>query len=292
MPIDNLKLFLLIIEKGSMIGASREARLSATTVSERLASLEAHFGVTLLNRTTRAISLTDEGRTLIEGAAQLIADLEDLEGRIRYGAQTLTGPIRVSAPSDIGRSIVSPVIDQFLTLHPATSIELILSDGYVDIVGQGIDIALRFGSIADSTLRIRPLPPRRRVVCAAPRYLETHGTPSKPKDLMQHTCVVMRFGQSLDNIWRFQEDGKESLVTIRGSRITNDGALARHWGTKGHGIVMKSELDVAGDIEAGRLVEILADFSAPPYPLQMLFPPSRNQPRRVRAFAELLAHAL
>ena len=152
----------------------------ATTVSERLAALETHFGVVLLNRTTRAISLTDEGRTLVEGAKRVLGEVEDLETRIRLGAQTLSGPIRISVPSDIGRTVVSAEINRFLSEHPAISVELLLSDGYVDIVGQGFDIALRFGPVTDSSLRVRSLGRKRRVVCAAPTYLENHGTPKKP----------------------------------------------------------------------------------------------------------------
>ena len=136
MLIDNIRLFLTITEKGSLVAAGREVGLSATTVSERLAALEAHYGVVLFNRTTRSLSLTDEGRTLLSGAKVVLGEIEDLETRIRHGAETLSGPIRVSAPIDIGRSIVSDVISTFTADHPAISIELLLSDGYVDIVGQ------------------------------------------------------------------------------------------------------------------------------------------------------------
>jgi DNA-binding transcriptional LysR family regulator len=292
MLIDNLSLFLSIVNKGSLVGASREHGLSSTTVSERLAALEAHYGVTLLNRTTRAISMTDEGRALVDGAEQILQELTHLEGRIRHGAGTLSGPIRISAPSDIGRSVVSPILDGFLAEHPAISIELILADGFVDIVGQGIDIALRFGTISDSSLRIRTLKPKRRIVCAAADYFARHGTPHTVDDLTQHNCVLMRFGQSLDNVWQFQVDGKNQFETVRGNRVTNDGALAREWAIKGFGVVMKSELDVACDIKAGRLVEVLGDFAAPARPFQMLFPPSRNQPLRVRACADTFSKAL
>ena len=177
MLIDNIRLFLTITEKGSLVAAGREVGLSATTVSERLAALEAHYGVVLFNRTTRSLSLTDEGRTLLSGAKVVLGEIEDLETRIRYGAETLSGPIRVSAPIDIGRSIVSDVISSFTAEHPAISIELLLSDGYVDIVGQGFDLALRFGAVTDSTLRTRNLGHFRRIVCAAPSYIAQHGAP-------------------------------------------------------------------------------------------------------------------
>lgn len=289
MLLNNIALFLQIVEKGSLVAAGREAGLSPATVSERLAALEAHFGVVLLQRTTRAIRLTDEGRALFEGAKLVLSEVEELETRIRLGAQTLSGPIRVSAPVDLGRTVVSAEIDRFLFDHPAISVELLLSDGFVDIVGQGVDIAVRFGVITDSSLRVRSLGQKRRVVCAAPAYLDTYGVPQTPEDLKNHNCLLMRFGQNLDNLWRFGKDGAQQTVTVRGNRVANDGALVRQWCLAGYGIMLKSELDVGADIRAGKLVELLADYAPPPTPLQMLFPPSRSQPRRVQALADQLA---
>ncbi|MBV6748819.1 LysR family transcriptional regulator [Pseudomonas chlororaphis] len=288
MLLDNIALFMQIVEKGSLASAGREAGLSSTTVSERLAALEAHFGVSLLNRTTRAMSLTDEGRMLVEDAREILDGVEDLEARIRLGARTLAGLIRVSAPSDIGRTVVSDVINHFLTEHPGVRVELLLSDGYVDIVGEGIDIALRFGVMMDSTLRVKSLGPKRRILCAAPRYIEVHGAPKVPADLKKHNCLVMRFGQNLDNLWHFGPAATKQSVTVRGDRVANDGALVRQWCQEGRGIILKSELDVGPDIRAGRLIELLPEYASPPIPLQMLFPPARTQPRRVRFFADCL----
>lgn len=292
MLLNNLALFLQIVEKGSLTAAGRETGLSSTTVSERLSALEAHFGVVLLNRTTRALSLTDEGRTLLEGAKQLLGDVDDLETRIRLGAETLSGPIRISAPCDIGKAIVAPEINLFLETHPAISVELMLADGFVDIVGEGVDIALRFGTVTDSTLRTRNLGHKRRLVCASPDYLERHGKPKKPVDLKDHNCLVMRFGPHLDNVWRFGAKAMQQIIIVRGDRVANDGALVRQWCCEGHGIILKSELDVSADIRAGILLELLADHAPPATPLQMLFPPSRAQPRRVRALADQLASRL
>ena len=289
MLLANIALFRTIVEKGSLSGAARELGLSPTTVSERLAALETHYGVVLLNRTTRSISLTEEGRTLIEGAKHVLGEIEDLETRIKQGAQTLSGLIRISAPSDLGRTIVTDEINRFLAQHPSISVELMLSDGYIDIVGQGFDIAVRFGAVTDSSLRIRSLGLKRRLVCASPGYVEKHGAPGTPADLKDHNCLVMRFGINLDNVWRFGSDPARQIVTVRGDRVANDSALVRQWALDGHGVMYRSELDVGSDIEAGRLVELLADHAPPATPIQMLFPPSRAQPRRVRALAEQLA---
>lgn len=292
MILDNLRLFLTIAEKGSLVAAARETGMSTTTVSERLAALEAHYGVALLNRTTRSISLTEEGRVLIDGAKKVLSEVSDLDALIRHGAETLSGPIRISAPFDLGRVIVSPAISRFTEDNPAVSVELLLSDGYVDLVGQGFDLAIRFGNVIDSSLRMRRLGNYQRLVCAAPSYLAKHGIPRKPEDLADHNCLVMRFGETLDNIWEFGAGAKSSQITVRGNRVVNDGALIRSWALAGHGIVRKSELDVSADIQSGTLVSLLEEHLPPPNPLQMMFPPGRSRPRRVSAFAEQLHAAV
>ncbi|MDJ0992797.1 MAG: LysR family transcriptional regulator [Dinoroseobacter sp.] len=288
MLLDNLRVFMIIAEKGSLVAAAREIGMSTTTVSERLAALEAYYGVVLFNRTTRSISLTEEGRTLVDGARSVLSEVADLDTRIRHGAETLSGLIRISAPVDLGRSIISQAISAFTEVYPAVSIEMSLSDGYVDLVGQGFDMAVRFGNVTDSTLRVRSLGQFQRLVCAGPAYLEKHGIPQTPDDLRNHNCLVMRFGETLDNVWEFASGPKRQRVTVRGNRVVNDGWLIRSWALSGHGIVLKSELDVAGDIRSGSLVSLLEDYLPPTNPLQMMFPPGRAQPRRVIEFAEYL----
>ncbi|TMS58710.1 LysR family transcriptional regulator [Imbroritus primus] len=292
MMLDNLALFLRIVEKGGLAAAGRDFGLSPATVSERLAALEAHYGATLLTRTTRAISLTDEGRLLVEGARRLVADAEDLENRIRLGTERISGPIRLSAPEDLGRHRVVPVIDAFLIAHPEVTIDLNLTDGYVDLVGQGIDFAIRQGTLADSTLRARAIGEHRRVVCAAPSYLDAHGSPEHPEELAQHLCIVMRFGQNLDREWPFMINGKIRKFMVNSRRIANDGALVRHWCKSGFGIALKSERDVEEDLASGALVELLGEFSASRTSLQIVYPSAIAQPRRVRMLIDELAAAL
>ncbi|MCW9034881.1 MAG: LysR family transcriptional regulator [Rhodospirillales bacterium] len=291
MNLNNLTLFLRIVEKGSLAAAGRELGLSATTVSERLAVLEAYYGVTLLNRTTRAISLTEEGRTLLDGARLVLSEAEELDSRVRLGAETLSGPIRVSATIDLGRTTIQPVIDEFIAENPQITIELLLADGYINIVDEGIDIAVRFGTLNDSTLRARTLSENHRVVCASPDYIERYGTPVKPSDLEKHNCLLMRFGRELDNVWNFCDGVKDVQVSVTGNRIANDGRLVHDWCIEGHGIALKSLWDVGADIQTGNLVRLLEEYSPPPSSIQMLFPPSRTQPRRVRELAKKLVEA-
>jgi DNA-binding transcriptional LysR family regulator len=232
--------------------------------------------------------LTEEGRALFEGARTVLGEVEELDSRIRSGATTLSGLIRVSAPEDLGRHVISGAMAEFQAEHPNISIDLHLSDGYVDIVGLGIDLAVRFGSISDSSLRVKHVGSRKRILCASPGYLQMHTAPTVPADLKDHNCLLMRFGQNIDNTWEFTQEGVTHIVTVSGNLIANDGALVREWALEGRGIALKSEFDSANDIRDGRLIALLPDFEPPNSPLQILFPPSRAQPRRVRAFADHL----
>lgn len=291
MILEHLTLFLRIVEKGGLSAAGRELGLSPATVSERLAALETYYGAALLTRTTRAISLTDEGRVLVEGARRLLAEAEELQSRIQLGSEKISGPIKLSAPKDFGRHRIVPIIDGFLAEHSQVTVDLNLTDGYVDLIGQGLDFAIRQGVLADSTLRSKLIGENRRVVCAAPAYLEANGIPQSPDDLAQHECIIMRFGQNIDREWPFLVDGQAHKVTVHGRRIVNDGGLVRQWCKEGYGIALKSSRDVEDDVKTGVLVEILKEYSAGHTALQIVYPKSAVQPRRVRMLIERIAGA-
>jgi len=292
MTLDNLALFLMIVEKGGLSAAGRELGLSPASVSERLAMLEGYYGASLLTRTTRSISLTDEGRLLAEGARRLLAEADELESSIRLGAQKISGLIRLSAPVDLGQAQIVPILDRFLAEHSSVTIDLNLTDGFVDLVSQGIDFAVRYGVLADSTLRSKPIGENRRVVCAAPAYLECNGTPQHPDDLSRHDCIVMRFGTNIDRVWTFRVDSEAYRVVVRGRRVANNGGLVRQWCLDGHGICNKSVWDVQADLAAGRLVEVLPDYSPGQTALQIVYPPVSVLPRRVRALIDTISSEL
>ncbi|MDG4721128.1 MULTISPECIES: LysR family transcriptional regulator [Thalassospira] len=286
--LTNLSLFIRIVEKGGLAAAGRDFGLSPATVSERVNALEDHFGARLLNRTTRAISLTDEGRTLLDGGRRLVGEASDLRSQIRHGVDHLSGLIRVSVTFDLGRNIISPLLDQFIEQHPDISIDLILSDGYVDLVGQGIDIAVRYGNLTDSSLIRKKLAPVHRRACASPEYLAKHGTPTTPSDLAKHNCLVMRFGNQPEQEWPFTIDGKRKLILVKGNRTANDGSLIRQWAVAGYGICLKANWDVRNDIDTGRLVPILGSFTPPSNDLQLVYPAGRAVSKRVRYLIDYL----
>lgn len=292
MLIENLKLFLLIVERRGLAAAGREIGLSPATVTDRLAALEAHYGARLLTRTTRSIHLTEEGRELVAGARRILAETEETEARIRLGVEKISGTIHISAPSDLGRNQIAPLLDKFMEKNPEIKIDLTLSDGYVDLVGQGIDLALRFGELSDSTIKSRRLGVNRRLVCAAPDYLKRNGTPLHPEDLAHHNCLIMRFGGNTDYEWSFDLNGERRAFRINGNRIANDGGLIREWCLQGYGVALKSEWDVRADLKAGRLVALLETFAPKPTALQMVYPAGAIQPRRVRAVMDFLSDSL
>src|SRR5260221_3641708 len=207
------------------------------------------------------------------------------------GVEKISGPIRLSAPIDLGRSYLVAILDAFLAEHAEVTIDLNLTDGYVDLVGQGQDLAIRYGELADSTLRVKRLGNNRRVVCASPAYLESKGLPRHPDDLAHHECILMRFGQTIDREWPFLINGEARRVAVRGHRIANDGGLVRDWCRNGYGIARKSVWDIEADLKAGTLVELLREFSAGSTGLQIVYPATQDQPKRVRLLIEKIAEA-
>lgn len=293
MLLKDIALFLHVVEKGSLKTAGHEIGLSSTAISERISTLEAHFGVALLKRTTAGtLSLTQEGHRLVSSAKKVLDEVDHLETGLRFGAHTLFGPIQVSTPSDIGRTVISAEIARFLSEHSSVAVELQLTDSDVNFVANEFDIVLWFGSATNSSLRVRDLGQKRRVVCAAPNYLESHGIPKRPDDLKDHNCLVMRYGARLDNVWRFGPDTMQQVIIVRGNRVANDEELVRQWCLAGHGIIQTLEMNVGPDIRTGILVELLTDHPLPATPLQMLLPSNRTQQKHVPALANQLALAL
>ena len=288
--VESLDLFVRIVERGGLAAAGRDLGLSPAMVTERLSALESHYGARLLNRTTRALSLTDEGRLLLDGARQLVNDANDIEARIKLGMEQISGFIRISAPIDLGRTLIAKIVNSFLEVHPNVSIELHLSDGYVDLASQGIDLAVRLGDLKDSSMNAVRLGPNRRIVCAAPSYLQKHGTPLSPSDLSKHNCLLMRFGAGVDKEWGFLEAGQRRNITVTGNRIANDGNLVRQWCIDGYGIALKSYWDVKEDLSEGRLQELLYNFTSTENSVQVVYQGGKSIPKRVRALIDALIH--
>lgn len=289
--IDNILLLVAIVECGSISGASRQLGISIASVSERLTALEKAYETSLLRRTTRKSSLTEEGKLLVEFARRMIDDKNSVDETIRGFRGEVSGHIRFSAPRDFGCRLL-PHLDAFLAIHPQVSAEINLTDSYVDLVEAGLDFAIWQGQLSDSTLIQRKLGYTRRVVCAAPAYLKARGVPNHPTDLKAHECLVMRSGPYLDNQWAFAINGEMFKVNVNGKRIINDSIRARSWCKDGHGIALKSYIDVKEDLSSGQLVPLLEKYSVGVIPIQIVYPGSKQSVRRVTCLIDYFCVAL
>jgi len=292
MLIDNLRLFLLIIRRGGLAAAGREFGLSPARVSERLADLENYYNARLLNRTTRSISLTDEGSELAKSADHILAEIEELESRIKHGKQKISGTIHLTATNDFGRNKIAPLLDVFMKQHNEIGVQLTLDDGYVDLVNNGVDLAFRVGEVSDASLDAKTIAINKRVICASPEYLDKYGEPKHPADLANHNCLLIKFAYQIDRNWKFIVDGKEKTFLVSGNRIANNGELVAEWCRAGYGIAFKSLWDVDQDIATGRLIHILKDFQMPARPLQLVYPAKATNSARIRLLIDHLSEGL
>ncbi len=288
--IGDIALFLRVLDLGSISAAARSLDLSVAVASQRLKRLERDLGVRLLHRTTRRLHATPEGAALAEQGRPLVEDLEALTGGLRQAATDIAGTLRVTASASFGRQYLSPLLPEFLTLHPRVRLSIDLTDQMLDLVSAGFDLAIRIGALDDSSLVARKLAVNRRVVCASPDYVRRHGMPRTPQDLTGHECVLLMGSAGRQDVWRFGDGaGGEIAVRVRGRVETNYGELVRDAAVAGMGIAVHSRWHVCQDLREGRLVQVLADFPLTDSGIYAVMPQRRLVPPRVRAFSDFLA---
>jgi len=288
--LKNLEFFIRLVEKKGIAAAGKDFGMSPATASDRLSALESHYGAKLINRTTRSISLTEEGKILLKGARDLVSESDNLESQIRFGVECLSGPIKMSAPQDLGHSLLSPILASFTEAHPSIKIHLQIDDKRLDLINNSIDLALRMGTTHDSSLRRRKLAENRRVVCASPEYLATYGTPNHPKDLEHHDCLIMYWGDEIDREWTFKINGRKKIIPVSGKLSSNSGLQVKKWCLEGQGLALKSIWDVKDYLQKGELIQVLQDYmhdqdSA----VQLLFPGGGTPSQRIRVLIDYLA---
>ncbi|MFO0144679.1 MAG: LysR family transcriptional regulator [Betaproteobacteria bacterium] len=282
--------FVNVAQRGSLSAAARHEGIAPAMVSRRLDALEARLGVKLLQRTTRRLSLTPEGSAFVEDCQKILRDLQDAESAVAARGAEANGQLRITAPAGFGRKYVAPIVADFLRSQPRVSVTLELSDRIVDLLAEGIDCAVRFGEQADSSLVRVPLGASRRVVVAAPLYLERHGTPRQPKDLAKHRCLVLgdASGQGAQRGWSFGVDGAVQALRVEGPLACNDGAVLHEWSLAGLGLTWRSLWEVGDDLAGGRLVTVLGEYAAPPTRVYCVFPARKHLPLRLRSFVDYL----
>jgi DNA-binding transcriptional LysR family regulator len=283
-----LNAFARVVEAGSFAGAADRLDVSVSAVSRRVAELEAHLGARLVNRTTRRLSLTESGQAFYERCVQLLADLEEAEEEVSASAIVPRGTLKITASISFGVGYLAAAIAEFERQHPQVRVDIELSDRALDLVDEGIDLAIRIGDIGSQALIGRRIGVAQMLCCAAPSYLARHPPPRTPADLASHPCLTYEYSSG-GNVWRFVDAaGRVHDVTVNGPAHANNGAMLAALAVAGVGINLEPDFIVAGDVRAGRLVRLLPGYTAPPIPSNAAYPSRRHLSAKVRSFVDFL----
>ena len=285
-----MRAFVNIAEQGSLTAAARALDSSLPAVVRTLAALEAHLGVRLMNRTTRRIALTDEGRSYLESCRQVLSAVQDAEDALKEGASEPSGPITLTAPVQFGLMHVTPVVTRFALQYPKVKLRVLLHDRVVNMLEEGIDVGVRIGALDDSGLIARPLGAVRRVVVASPGLIAAHGEPAHPDALRGVPCV--RFTGASSLAWSFHVNGRAVTVPVAGNLEFNHIAPAVDACAAGAGFGLFLSYQVRPYLARGTLRIVLREFEPPPRPVHLVYPHARLLPGRTRLLLDWLAREL
>ena len=280
-----MSIVLAVAEAGSLSAAARQQKTPLATVSRKVSELEAHLQTKLFNRSSRALVPTDAGRSYIAAAKRILADVAEAERAASGEYTTPRGDLSVSAPVALGRLYLQPVLAEFLATFPEVDVQLSLQDRAVNLLEEHVDVALRIGALADSSLIAVRVGEIVRVVCASPAYLKSRGTPKSPDDLSAHDCISYPPIQS-PTTWRFKRDQTEYVVPVRSRLIVSNLESACDAARAGIGITVAFSYHVAESIKSGELTPLLQDFQPPPLPVSFVYSPNRFMPVKLRAFLD------
>lgn len=284
----DIAFFVEIVKAGSLSGAAQQLGISPAAVSRRLANIETRLGIRLLNRTTRRLTVTQEGELYLAEGKKILDDLEELEQRLSSAKAEPKGLLRVNSTFGFGRQFVAPAVGAFIEQHPDVEVQLQLTDRPVNLIEDGYDVCIRFGDVPDARITSRKIADNRRLLCASPLYLKKFGYPTSPADLQRHNCIVIRESDETYGTWHLHSGASTATVKVRGSVTTNDGESAVNWALQGYGILLRSEWNVAPYLRSGRLVEILTDWKLPPADIHAVYPMKNNLSAKTRAFVKHL----
>lgn len=288
---DEMAVFVRVVEDESFSAAARDLGMTPSAVSKLIGRLEDRLGVRLINRTTRRLSLTEEGHAFYQRCGPILADIEEAERAVTELHAEPRGLLKINSSTAFAQYQVVPLIPDFLARFPDLRIQLMMTDSLVNLVEEGVDVAIRIGALEDSSLIARKLADVRRTVVASPDYLQRHGAPTSPDDLDRHKCLKLSFETSL-NRWEFQGPDGPRVVRVAGSFEANNAVVLHEAALAGLGLFRAADFVVGPDIEAGRLVPVLQDFEVEARaPIHAVYPHARHLSPKVRAFVDLLVDA-
>lgn len=286
----SIEVFVKSVELGSFSAAANSLNMSSQLVGKHVRELEQHLGVRLLNRTTRTQHLTDIGNSFYERAKNILAELEAVRTLAHEVRAVPTGKLRISAPVSFGINALAPVLPEYMRMYPDIRIEMSIANRIVDLIDEGFDAVFRVGELSDSGLIARSLQPYRLVLCAAPAYLSSHSLISHPNDLREHECLEFSHTE-LRTRWTFHSAGGKISVPVSGRLMVDSGEALMAAAIAGVGLMLQPSELVANEIEKGRLVEVLPDYSVPTRPMHLLYAPDRRMTPKLRSFIDFtMAH--
>ena len=290
--LEQLSAFVEVARRQSFAQAARQLDRHVSAVSRAVAALEGRLGVRLLQRTTRRVTLSDAGRDYFKRCETLLAELEGAEAEVRERAASLRGTLRVSAATGAGQTLIAPLIPEFLAAHPLLTLDLQLSNRYVDLIEEGYDLALRVGTLeADSRLVVRRLAPTRRVLLASPAYLERSGSPRFPQQLREHACLVLDIGPR-PRRWDLQRRRSQAAIDVTGPLHSNNALVLLTACRSGAGIGLLPASVASADVRSGALRRVLPGWASIEQGIYAVYPSARFIPVKVRAFVEFIAERL
>lgn len=284
--------YVAIVEAGSISGAAECLNLPKSALSRRLSELEAHLGVSLIQRTTRKLNLTDSGRAFYERSVAILADLDEAESAVSQAHGSLKGKLKVALPMSFGLLHLAPLIQEFMRAHPDVRFELDFNDRQIDLMQEGFDLAIRIAALDDSSLIARRLAPIRHVLCASPAYLDQHGTPQTIADLSKHVCVAYSNDREPGVLVYRGPDGQPGKVRVPVRLASSSGDFNMRAGIAGEGLLLIPTFYVHEALRDRQLVKVLVDHAWPETSAYAVYPPTRHLSSRVRVLIDFLVEKM
>lgn len=289
--LEDLRLFCVVVRKRSFAACATELGVSPAYVSKRIAALEAALAARLLHRTTRRVTVTEQGETVHQWARRILDDVSEMTEAVSSARTALRGPLRLCTSSGFGRNHVAPAISELAKRHPDLEVQLEFLDRPVDLLGEGFDLDIRLGDVHDANLIARRIAANVRILCASPAYLARHAPPRTLAELAQHQCIAIRERDQAFGLWRLTGPKGVETVKVSGPLSVNNGEAAHRWALDGHGIVLRSQWDVQASLQSGALVRVLPQYHQDAH-VWAVYPLRLSNSAKVRTVVELLEQRL